>query len=151
MASKDLPGSAFFFELAKEAGFRLRQESTPEELVAVAQACIRGARSEDLIAKETGLPSERITQILGSFAQGYGQAPFGIAPYGGSRRFSDGRSMVPRRITSVGQLSYRGHTYTLGAAYRNRIAMLVERGSRLTLTFADRPPLDLASRHYKPV
>lgn len=81
---------------------------------------------------------------------GYGRAPFGVSAYGSNRRRSDGRCAVIRKVTRAGQLYYRGYRYTLGTRYRERLAMLTERGPRLEVAFADRPALDLAARHWTP-
>ena len=79
---------------------------------------------------------------------GYGQTPFGSSPYGSNRRKSNGVSAVSRKVTRSGQLYYRGYRYTLGVRYGNRQALLLERGARLTVSFVDQPPLDLAARHW---
>lgn len=86
--------------------------------------------------------------ITAPASQGYGQAPFGVTSYGGSRCRSDGKIAVIRKVTRAGQLYYRGYRYTLGIAYGNRHAVLLERGPRIKVTFEDRPPLELAARHW---
>jgi len=77
---------------------------------------------------------------------GYGAVPFGTAPYGGTRRVSDGKSSVPRRVTINGQVSYRGRMYSIGRDYAARTCMVFERGTQLLMLFHDRRPLYVTKR-----
>ena len=71
----------------------------------------------------------------------YGSAPFGKASYGGTRRTSDGKSSVPRRVTVNGQVCYRGQMYSIGRMYAGRTCQICERGDQLLLMFHDRRPI----------
>ena len=135
--------------LAAQAGFKEGTEPTPDEVLRVARVCILGISSPQIIAKESGLPVERVQKILGLYSGGYGTSPYGKAPYGGNRKFSKDGNAVPRRVTVQGQLSYRGKKYTLGVAYRGRRCEVRERRGQLVLTFGDRRPLYLTRRPEK--
>lgn len=147
IAEMNLPETALILELLAKAGLREKERPTPDEVCAVAGMCIRGIWSESTISKESKIPIETVSAIFESFALGHGQAPYGLAPYGGNRRVSKNNQPVPRRITIVGQLNYRGKTYTLGAAYGGRNAMVREQDEQLLVTFIDKSPLYLTRRH----
>src|SRR5258708_8841808 len=127
LLSLELSPTALLHELAGLAGFKSRAEPSVQEVCAVAGKWMHGVSSPEAIASETNLPVERVHQILDFAQSGYGTSRYGEAPYGGNRKYSDGKSSVPRRVTVKGQLTYRGHTYTLGTAYRGRTVLLQER------------------------
>lgn len=52
----------------------------------VARVCILGISSPKIIAKESGLPVERVQKILEPHSGGYGTSSYGKAPYGGNRK-----------------------------------------------------------------
>lgn len=142
----NLPDTALIAELLNEAGLRGKNDPTPDQVCAVAGMCIRGVWSESTISKETKIPIEMVRAIFESYGRGYGQAPYGLAPYGGNRKTSKNNQPVQRRVTTRGQLAYRGKRYSLGALYRGRNAMIRERGEQLVVTFNDRAPLYLTRR-----
>lgn len=104
-----------------------------------------GVWSTTVIAEESGVPEPLVRELLAQ-PMGYGCLPFGVTPFGARRAQSDGTRAVPRRVTLMGQLSYRGKLYTLGQPYRGRMAWILERTESLVVTFADRPTLHLAMR-----
>lgn len=139
-----LPETPLIFDLLKKSGFL--DDATPSiaQLSAVAGMCIRGVWSEATIAAETRIPIDTVRAIFESYKCGYGNTPYGSTPYGGSHGISKDNEPVPRRVTTAGQLRYRGKIYTLGARYRGRNAMVRERKDQLLLTFNDRSPLYLS-------
>lgn len=131
----------------------MSRETSEGSLTHLALAHLRHHRAtcpdwtlDDLLAHES-LP--KTPELLALAAQagfhdadGYGVAPYGQAPYGGRHsRVSDGKTAVARRITTQGQLSYRGHTYTIGVKHRGRTAQVVERGAQLLVMVKDWPPV----------
>ena len=142
----DLPRTALFFEMAAKVGFTHNTDPTSQQVCAVAQMLRQGVWSELTIASELGIPVQTVREIFESYGKGYGNVPYGVSAYDGNRKFSDGKGTVPRRISTSGQLKYRNRTYTLGAAYRGRNALVREQGDRLLVMFADCPPLHLTRR-----
>jgi hypothetical protein len=107
----------------------------------------KGVWSDRVISDETGIPLPKVKMVIDA-ATGFGSGAFGSSPYGGSHtEVSDGKHPAVRRVTIVGQMSYRRHIYSLGIRYRGRIASLIERGPALIVMFGDRPCLHLAARH----
>lgn len=142
------PSTPFFLELAQDAGFPPRDLPSQVETDAVAALARQGVWSSLVIAEETRIPEIHVRRILSACAAPYGAAPFGTTPYGSHRESSDGKSWVPRKITVNGQLSYRGHLYTLGRPYRGRYALVREECAKLLVDCRCRPRLELAARHY---
>lgn len=142
----NIPQTDTFVELISKTGFRSDTHPTPEQICTVAGCCMRGLWSEETIAHESGIPLSIVKNVFEVCSRGYGLAPYGKVPYGGSKKFSTGKISVPRRVTTAGQLSYRGCLYTLGAHYRGRNALVQERGSQLLVMFQDRAPLYLTRR-----
>lgn len=145
----DIPRTALFCRLAEQAGFAENGTPSPEQVCAVAGLCMKGVWSIETIAQELSLPVQIVKEVFRKCAAGFGQAPYGVSPYSGSKKFSDGKETVPRRVTTAGQLSYRGCLYTLGASFRGRRALIKERGEQLLVMFQDRPPLYLTRRKTK--
>jgi len=140
--ANSLPVTALLCELAVEAGFEHEIERTTVEdcEVLAGQTNIVHA-SEEVISSNVGIGLKKVQGILKSRSAGYGHTPFGCTAYGGNRALSDGKSAVARRTTVNGQLSYRGHRYSLGALYRGRMVFVIERERELLITCNDRSPL----------
>ena len=147
-AALGLPQTALLLELAGKVGFQPRSAPTPMETLAVAKLCLKGIADPEIIAEQTGIAGLRVKAILEMRECGYGTSPYGKAPYGGNRKFSDGRSQVPRRITRQGQLSYRGHLYSLGRLYRCRQALVKETGRDIVVRFQDGQALRMLDRRH---
>jgi len=137
-----LPRTALMLELAASAGFKCAAP-TAEEACAVLNQQTNGVRSEESIARNTGIDLEKVQKIIETRSIGYGQSAYGNTPFGGNRAVSDGKSAVARRTTVNGQLSYRGHRYSLGAMYRGRMVFVIERERELLITCNDRSPLHI--------
>lgn len=144
--SLNLPRTALFLELANKAGFKRQAIPSPEQICAVANMIMKGVWSHLTIADELKLPLDVVAKIFESQSRGFGIMPYGVCPYGGNRKVSDGANAVARRVTTAGQISYRGTIYTLGAAYRGRSALIRERGDQLLVTFLDRAPVYIKRR-----
>lgn len=142
----NLPRTALLIDLAQQAGFRHRIMPSAENVGAVAEKLLRGIDSVQIIASDLGISSEAVKVAIELCNKGYGSTPYGHLPYGSNRKTSDGKSAVTRRVTTVGQMSYGGKTYTLGAAYRGRMVQVRERGAQLLITFSDRSPIYLTRR-----
>lgn len=140
------PRTAYFIELAEEAGFPSTSHPCQVEADAVMDLACKGVWSPLVIAEETGIPEVRVNQLLVQCPPPYGAVPFGEAPYGSHRSGSDGKTWVPRKVTVTGQLSYRGHLYCLGKQYRGRLALVREESAKLVVNCRDRPRLELAVR-----
>jgi len=146
----DLPKTALVKDLAAKAGFLEGRTPTPDEVCAVARLCIKGARTEQEIADNLGISIEKVQAVFEGYGLGYGVQPYGISPYGGNKSFSDGKKAVPRRVSMQGQLSYRGHMYTMGRPYRGRNVRVLEDGQQLHVAVNGGPTIRLARRQYTP-
>jgi hypothetical protein len=133
--------------LAAQAGFvgDAAVESAPNRVLRHHHL---GVWSTEIISEETGIARDEVEAILAA-AGGYGSGGYGSTPYGHNRATADGETAVLRRVSAVGQMSYRGHQYSLGQPYRGRIATLLEHGAIILASFGDRPTLRLAARHFQ--
>jgi len=80
---------------------------------------------------------------------GYGGGTYGNCSYGSTRRVSNGTQPVPRRITILGQFSYRGYQYSLGKQYRDEFALILDQGKFLNVTIPRRLSRSIISRHFQ--
>lgn len=141
------PPSPLLAKLVAASGFT-PPSSDPVDVELVVAKISAGVHCEYTIADETGLSITAVRAAL-EVAAGYGGIGYGQGAYGRSAAISDGHQPVLRKVSSMGQMSYRGGSYCLGKAYRGRIAHVLERWPVLHVRFADRPPLSLAARHLR--
>lgn len=133
-------------EMADRSGFRPKSDASGEEIAEVAARCLAGTWSDVVISQQTGIPLQRVRKVLSSLGVGYGSEPYGNRPYGSRRKRSDGRSLVERKVTVTGQMSYKGELYSLGKRYRGRVAKIREERDLLVVSFPDLPTLRLPCR-----
>lgn len=146
-AHLQLPPTPFLCEMARSAGIAESElQGAKSDDAVVLDMSHRGIWSARVISEETGIPLDRVRNALSTISDGYGMDQYGSSSYGGQRAVSDGTIAVLRRVTEVGQMSYRGHLYSLGNIYRGRVARVIERGAILVTSFGDRPELRLAVR-----
>jgi len=94
-----------------------------------------GVESIEEIARQSSTDVEKVKKVIEA-QQGYGLSPYDTTPYGNTRAVSNNGSAVSRRTTVRGQLSYRGHRYSLGAPYRGRIVQVCEKANDLLILCA---------------
>jgi hypothetical protein len=141
-----LPDLPWLRNFAVEAGFFQDSFVAEYDHSIVLSQFQRGVWSPIILSQETGIPLERVITIV-TQAHEYGVGAYGLTPYGhGNRDVSDGNIPVLRRVSVVGQMCYRGHSYSLGNLYRGRTASVMERGPEVIVSFGDRPTLHLAKR-----
>jgi len=145
-AALDLPESTLTDALLAEAGFPAPSEPSPQDTAAVLMRCAFGVWSAEVIAAETGLSLATVRRVFVRCSIDAAQRAYAERLVEGHRQLGNGNRAVPRRVTAVGQISYRGQLYTLGVAYRGRVALVIEQGRELHLRFVDRPPVVLALR-----
>jgi hypothetical protein len=139
----DLPKTAMVTALVDAAGFRIRAEPTATEIGLVMSQFYNGVHSDEVISKQCGIVREKVCRILESCIPGYGKTPYGGASYGNNRAVSKGELSVCRHTTAKGQLSYRGHRYSLGSLYGGRAVYVKEVNNMLVISCNDRPPLQI--------
>jgi len=146
--SLKLPRTRFLTELAEIAGFRDSTEVTDAATCAVAGCILKGVWSPEVIAKETALSVEVVCKILQTSPSGFGFGGYGDSAYGSSRAYSKEGGVVTRKITTAGQLSYKGSIYTLGCVYRGRHALVREEGECLVVAVRHLPTRRFDLAHF---
>jgi hypothetical protein len=147
LSALSLPDTALLRRLAHQARFRSRREAASHGACRAASALLEGLRTPVSVSRAPAAGRHNAQASLQVAESSYGVAPFGSAPYGGSRKRSDGRTPVLRRVTSVGQLHYGGRAYVIGAAYRGQQVAVLEQGQDLVVTLADQRNVRLTRRH----
>lgn len=133
-------------ELAIAAGFRSTVEPTKEEFAIVEARYAAGVYDAKTISETCKIPLARVLTALNHKLALYGISPYGASAYGSNRQISDGSQEVPRKITAVGQLYYRGRRYSLGIRYRARYCKVLERDQSLIVSFENQEPVCLTRR-----
>lgn len=142
-------GNGIILQLVEEAGFYWNPACTQDQVIAVAGRFAAGITTARAIAFETRIPQPLVEAILERIEAGYGSSPYG-KKYGRNRAISIEGNPVKRKVTTMGQISYRGKRYTLGMSYSGHVASVVEKGDRLIADFQDRPCVVLTCvRGYK--
>jgi len=116
-------------------------------LTLVMEKVTLGFWSPEVISELSGVPLEEVKKAMVFGRGGYGIAKFGQETFGGSK--SRGQSLLLRKVSCVGQMSYRGFCYSLGRGYRGRYVVIVDHGGpALVLLFGGLSPLNVAARHW---
>lgn len=143
----ELPQNRLLMELIQKAGFRRQIEPATEEFGIAAAYEKQGIPYETAISRQTSAPVVRVHSIPAAIDLGYGMVPYGHAHYGGCRKVSDGKRAVARKVTTNGQLSYRGHLYSIGVRNRGQVAKVLERDAQIIVSLPGKTRLQLAARH----
>ena len=139
----DLPPTKLFQELASEAGFPLQKPLLFSEERSVLKAMVAGVLGPEAISKATQLPLEAVRGFCHELGAPFGGGGWGMFSWPGRVRGEGGRSagghtstVHLRRITSKGQMSYKGVLYGLGSSCAGSHCWVVEAGDRLIVHFA---------------
>lgn len=141
----DIPDTKLMRDLAELAGF----EQTAALPVAVQNKVLRlmlhGYCSPGEIAKKTGASSHQVETFMREAMPKYGNGKYGSTQWGSPLE----KAKIPtcakiRRISSRGQISYRGRLRGLGAEYANRICWIEEREKTLLIHIAGMKSLEIA-------
>jgi hypothetical protein len=116
-----------------------------QQILDVLTSISSGTWSIDVIAAETNLDGQTVQLILDHLS-GYGMQPYGASFDGRCKKISKEGSPVQRRVSSIGQMTYRGQVYTLGKKFRGSVASIVDQGKTLFISCPNRPSITITNR-----
>jgi hypothetical protein len=138
-----------YLELLSRGTFHSTNSETDiineQQILDVHTSILSGTWSIKIIAAETQLDRKTVQHIL-NHCTGYGVQPYGASFDGRCKKVSKEGSPVQRRVSTTGQMTYRGHVYTLGKGFRGRVATIIDQGKTLCISFPNRPGITLINR-----